>query len=137
MNLIFLFNNPFKKENIKVGEFNIKKAKGETTNEKYKIETKSVLQVILVIFLFFFEIIYLIYAINIDPYKYPTIVLLLYFIISTVLINKNQQRQPDLSIEENITKYRKELYKPKTFISALTNFIYCCYFGYMFYVLVF
>jgi hypothetical protein len=134
MNLIFLFKSPLRKANIEIGELNIKKAKGETIDKEYNIETKNILQVILIIFLLLCEIIYLIYAINIDPYKYPTIILLLYLIFSTVLINKNQ---PDLSIEENIIKYRKKLYKPKTFLNVLTNLTYCCYFGYMFYVLVF
>ncbi len=135
MNLVLLVRKPFRDALIKTGELNIQKAEGKITEKEFN---EKVLNhgCIVLLFLpaFIGELIYLIYAIKIDPMIYPSVILLAYLIIGTVF---NKTKKNDLVSEEGRQKYRLELYKGKTLKSALINLIYCCYFGYMFYVLVF
>lgn len=136
MNLIFLFRVPFREANIKNGELYIQKSEGKITEKEYsELTFKQSWTMLLMLPLFLGEIIYLISALKVDPLRYPTIISLAYFIISSVLAKTNEPI--DLSTEELKTKYRMKLYKNRTFKGILTNLIYCSYFGYMFYVLVF
>jgi hypothetical protein len=80
------------------------------------------------------EFIYLINAIRIDTLKYPSIVMLLYIIITPIL---SKQKKFDLTTEEGQTKYRSQIHKGKTLKSYLYNLACLVYFGYMFYILIF
>lgn len=80
------------------------------------------------------EVIYLIYAIKLDPLIYPSIILLGYIIISCLFIKAKNSK---LNTKEEIEEYRKEIYSDRKFKRILVKIIFCIYFVYMFYVLVF
>ncbi len=136
MNFIFLFRVPFRETNIKIAEIYIQKAEGKITEKEYNNQIfKQSWHMFFLLLLFLGEMVYLISALKVDPLKYPTIILLVYFIINFAVMKLN--KSVDLSTEEAKIKYRMKAYKSKTFKSILTNLIYCGYFGYMFYYLVF
>lgn len=135
VSLIFLVREPFKEMTIKAGELYIQKAQGKLTEKEYNEKAlKSISWVFLILPLFLGEIIYLICAIKIDPIIYPSVILLAYMIINMVC---NKTKKNELNTEEDIQKYRMNLYKGKTLRSIIYNLICCGYFGYIFYVLVF
>ncbi|MDP9675350.1 cytochrome oxidase Cu insertion factor (SCO1/SenC/PrrC family) [Paenibacillus jamilae] len=83
------------------------------------------------------EIIYLINAIGYDIYKYPSILIILYLIISFITGKKKKSYKSMsdnelLKAKENLQKENKQTLK-----SFLKNFVWVVYFGYMFYCLVF
>ena len=132
-NLFLLIRNPMKEISIKLGEVCINKAEGKIVKEE------TIISQILIIFLVILplwigEVIYLIYAIKLDPLIYPSIILLGYIIISCLFI---KAKNPKLNTKEEIEEYRKEIYSDRKFKRILVNIIFCIYFVYMFYVLVF
>jgi hypothetical protein len=125
----------------KTGEFQIKLANAKTEIEKKNIfeeQAKQCLPYLLIIPFIFAEYIYLINAIKIDIYKFPSIIMLFYIIITMVLSNRNKNKVDfDLTTEEGQTQFRKQIYKGRTFKGYLFNIIYLGYFAYMFWILVF
>jgi len=125
----------------KTGEFQIKLANAKTEIEKKNIleeQTKQYLPYLLIIPFIFAEYIYLINAIKIDIYKFPSIAMLFYIIIGMVLSSRNKNKVDfDLTTEEGQTQFRKQIYRGRTFKGYLFNLIYLGYFGYMFWLLVF
>jgi hypothetical protein len=83
------------------------------------------------------EIIYLIKALEIDTYKYPTIAVVALFILSIAASKKKKKLQDMNQDELNVYKY--ELSKPakRSFLQVVRSFLWVIYFGYMFYILVF
>jgi hypothetical protein len=125
---------------MKLGELIIKKYEynndNHIINEEYKKESlKVIFPMLLFLFLFFAEFIYYICAFSIDTYKYPTMFLILFLVLSMVLRYKPAKKLEDIGVEE----FRKNLYKTKkySFQSFIYQIIYLSYFSYMFYVLVF
>jgi hypothetical protein len=125
----------------KNGELQIKLANAKTDEEKKAIaeeQGKIILPYLLLIPFIIAEFIYLISAISIDVYKYPSIAMLFYMIIASAIGAKIKDiKKYDLTTEEGQIKYRKQIYKGRTLKGYLFNLIYLTYFGYMFYILVF
>lgn len=116
----------------------IREAQGE---DKQKINLEFAKKGCFPIFILFMlaaiEIIYLINAIGYDIYKYPSILIILYLIISFITGKKKKSYKSMsdnelLEAKENLQKENKQTLK-----SFLKNFVWVVYFGYMFYCLVF
>lgn len=71
------------------------------------------------------EFLYLCFALNHDIYKYPTIIMLLWFVIAYSRSMRNKK-------EINLEKYSKFSYKIKCRFSHVLD---VCYFGYIFYLI--
>lgn len=100
-------------------------------------QTKMLALVFLIILpMFITEVIYLINAFNIDTLKYPTMFMIVWFILNLVIGKKNSN---DLKTSEGREKYKEKLYtmKKRTFKGTMSQLIYLSYFGYMFYMIVF
>lgn len=116
----------------------IREAQGED-KDKISLEfaKKGCLPILILFMLAVIEIIYLINAIGYDIYKYPSILIILYLIISFITGKKKKSYKSMSDNElfeakENMQKEHKQT--PKSF---LKNFVWVVYFGYMFYCLVF
>jgi len=80
------------------------------------------------------EIIYLLNAVSMDAYKYPTIVMICIAIF--IIVKSYVVKKPDLSTEQNQKIYLAKVYANKrTFFGVVNNLINLGYFGYMFYSL--
>ncbi|ALS22118.1 hypothetical protein [Paenibacillus naphthalenovorans] len=92
---------------------------------------------IVVSFLFIAEVLYLVNALDYDPYKFPTITAIAILIIG-IIKTKKSKKSNDMT-EEELIVYKAELVKKdkRTFMSVIRSFLWVVYFGYMFYVLVF
>ena len=125
----------------RVGELVLKQAEAETKKEKDEIAKeiiKSSWMIYLTIPLAIIEYIYLFKAINIDPYKYPSIVMLFYLLLTMFVFNRNKKNKTDLTTQEGRIVYKNELEKLKryTFKGIIKQLVFLVYFGYMFYCLV-
>lgn len=124
----------------KVGELTLKQAIAETKKEKDEIAMemlKSSWTLFLGIPIMIIMYIYLFNAMNVDVYKYPTIIMLFYAILITFVFRKKQNKN-DLNTEEGRMRYKIELEKTKryTFRGFISQIGFLTYFGYMFYLLV-
>lgn len=127
--------NMFKKLRIDVGEYEIKKAIDSTA----KVEESLLIRMLSLIFfmsaIMVLEIIYLLKALHIDPYIYPTIIMIL-LILTGYIFTKSSKK--DLATESGIAEYRKKLHDNKRKVSGiLRSVLKVIYFAYMFYILVF
>lgn len=126
----------FKDLRIEFGEAEIKKASNPDYKFSNELLSKLLFLFIGIVFYIITFITYLIKALSIDPYVYPTIIMIL-FIVSSYVFNKNTPKD-DLKTEEGIEAYRKKLSNNKRKLKGiLKNFIAAMYFVYMFYILVF
>jgi hypothetical protein len=81
------------------------------------------------------HIVYLLYAINLDPLKYPTIIMIAWIMIS--FIKGAVSKKLDLSTEEKRKEYLAKIYLSKRTLSGtIINLAFLGYFVYMFYLLV-
>lgn len=100
------------------------------TEDDLKDELQGVIKVIVLtlswMLLKVIEFIYLLFAVNYDVYKTPTIVMILWSISSLIKANKNKSKPID------VQRLDKLGYKVKTKIITMLNI---CYFGYMFYLM--
>lgn len=125
----------------KSGELVLKQATTDSRLEKEKIAkdiVKSSWDILLSLLLIIIMYIYLFNAINVDVYKYPSIVMLFYSLLTVFVFRDRKKSRQDLTTEDGRYEYRKELdnlkrYSFKDFIKQL---IFLIYFGYMFYILV-
>jgi hypothetical protein len=128
---------------IKVaGELTLKQAITVDKKEKETIGkelAKAGWKMLLAIPLIIAECIYLFSAINVDIYKYPSILMLFYMLFSVFVLNRNSTNKSkyDLKTEQGQVNYQIFLddMKRYTFKGAITSLIYLGYFGYMFYLL--
>lgn len=141
--LLFLVkggNSIFNKMGIQIAEFNMQKATDENSiseDDKAKIGMKIIFTCIFGIVLAIFEIVFLIKAIKIDLYLYPTL-FVIFFVILNILTAKSN-KEYDLTTEEGRYEQRKDVEKLKhrTFKGIITQLIYLSYYSYIFYILVF
>jgi len=123
-----------------MGEIEIKKHENKDKINLIKSQVESaffkILPVILLgIFMAISEFIYYICAINIDIYKYPSICMILFVVLSVLLKWKPKQTVDKIGVEE----YRKNIYKIQkhSFKGVIYQLMYLSYFSYMFWILVF
>jgi len=120
---------------IEIGEDDISRARDSNYKTPEKLAVKILFFMVFGIAYMITYTIYLIKSLSIDPYVFPTVLIILN-IISNFIFKKTTKK--DLSTEEGIEAYRKRLYKPKrTFIGTIKTIFTICYFVYMFYILVF
>ncbi|TCJ00423.1 hypothetical protein E0Y62_26885 [Cytobacillus praedii] len=137
--ILFIKGNPYHRMRILFGEEEIRKQKLGIDSYKPD-ETLVVKSLLLLLFLVPFSItsiIYLCVGVQIDPYKYPTLVLLVIYIISFLWGVINGRKKVDLSSEEKILKYRKKLEKKRTLNGTFFQILWIAYFSYMAYFLIF
>lgn len=124
---------------IKFGEIYISYHEGKITDREFTVTSiKMYTQIIFMLLLFLIQFIYLTVALSVDPYKYPTIFIILWIIASFTLGVKASKKQP--KIKEDIEAFRKHLYtniKKRTFKGTVYQLISLVYFCFMFYILVF
>jgi len=130
----------FKETYIKMAEFTVKESYPELTKEEKKeIQTESFkVGWSLILFrlgLVVVHIIYLLNAINLDPLKYPTIIMITWIMIA--FIKGVVSKKVDLTTEEKRKKYlAKVSLSKRTLSGTIINIAFLSYFGYMFYLLV-
>lgn len=123
---------------IRLGELNLIKSQSNMTKFQEKVLKNKILELIIPQLLIFIpliiaNIIYLVQALNIDIYKYPTISMIILFVIQT-FSNKNENN--DLSSEEKRLIYKSKIYQKRTTYNTIRALINLNYYGYMFYILV-
>ena len=130
----------FKETLIKVAEIAVKGSYPELSEEEKKnLQTES-FRIGWQYFLFgliviIVHIIYLLNAIDLDPIKYPTLLMIAWIILAFVkgIVSKKL----DLSTEEKRKSYLAKVYLSKRTLSGtILNLVFLSYFGYMFYLLV-
>jgi len=130
----------FKETTIKMAELTVKEfVPGISEEEKKSLQTEtlkaSLLYMLFGLGLVIVHIIYLLNAIDLDPLKYPTIIMIAWVMLA--FIKGAVSKKMDLSIKEN-----RKIYLAKTYLSKRTlrgiilNLAFLSYFGYMFYLLV-
>lgn len=120
---------------IEIGEDDISRARDSEYKTPEKLAVKIIFFVIFGIVYMITYMVYLIKSLTIDPYIFPTVLIILN-IVSNFIFKKTIKK--DLTTEEGIAAYRKKLYKPKrTFIGTIKTIFTVSYFAYMFYILVF
>lgn len=121
---------------VLLGEYNLAKEKGESTYDQQNKANKAALKVIIVVMpMMIANILYLIHAISIDPYKYPTIIVLAYTILNFVF--SLSKKKDKLETEMDVFKYKAKLYRRYTVLGFVRNIAWLGYYSYMFCVLVF
>lgn len=123
------------------GDLILKQAQVESKREKENLSLeilKKSWTMFLAIPLMLAEIIYLINAIAVDVHKFPSILILIYTLLSVVIAYKNPKKT-DLTTVEGRVKYQIELDKVKkySFKKFFSNLVFVTYFAYMFYIIVF
>jgi len=78
------------------------------------------------------ETIYLLNAVKLDAFKYPTIIMICLAIF--IVVKNYVTKKPDLSTEQNQKIYLAKVYASKrTLFGTFNSLANLCYFGYMFY----
>lgn len=131
----------FHQTNINIAEILVKQANPDLTKrEKDALSSemmKSGMWWILTVGLgmVIAEIVYLLNAVSVDAFKYPTIAmicLVIFIVVKTYAFNK----KPDLSTDMGQKIYLAKVYASKrTFFGIFNSFANLSYFGYMFYML--
>ena len=130
----------FKETTIKMAELTVKEfVPGISEEEKKSLQTEtlkaSLLYMLFGLGLVIVHIIYLLNAIDLDPLKYPTIIMIAWVMLA--FIKGSVFKKMDLSIEENRKIYLAKAYLSKrTLRGIILNLAFLSYFGYMFYLLV-
>ena len=130
----------FKETTIKMAELTVKEfVPGISEEEKKSLQTEtlkaSLLYMLFGLGLVIVHIIYLLNAIDLDPLKYPTIIMIAWVMLA--FIKGAVSKKMDLSIEENRKIYLAKAYLSKrTLRGIILNLAFLSYFGYMFYLLV-
>jgi len=131
----------FKETLIKIAELTIKEYNPETTTEEKKILQTESFKIGWKFMLFglglaVVYITYLLNAINLDPLKYPTIIMMAWIMLA--FIKGFVSKKVDLSTDENRKIYLAKAYlsNKRTLRGTIVNFGFLGYFWYMFYLLV-
>jgi hypothetical protein len=124
---------------IKIGELTLKIA--ETNDESKSVELLK-LVAFPIIYTIVFMITYMVYlfnAIDIDPLKYPTLIIIALTIINVVKSFETRKPKHDLTTEESRHKYRIELYTRKrwTLKGIFHHILTTSYYVYVLYLLEF
>jgi len=137
---LLIKGNIFYNSSIRIGEIAIQNYQdikdGKIANKELVSETiKLIFPMLIFAILALCEFIYFINAISVDIYKYPSISIILLFVLSMILKYKPAKKIEDIGIDE----YRKNIYKTKkrSLSSFIYSLIYMTYFSYMFWILVF
>ena len=78
------------------------------------------------------EIIYLLNAVKLDTFEYPTVIMICLVIF--IVVRNYVTKKPDISTEQNQKIYLAKVYASKrTFFSTFNSLANLSYFGYMFY----
>jgi hypothetical protein len=124
---------------ISLGESAIKIAQGEKETAVYssdQVLTALLKTVLIAIPLFLLQLLYYIFALDNDPYTYPTLTFMIYTVSALTYGIIKRNKKPNLNNEEDIVAYRKKLYKGRTIRGTLLTVLHLSYFLYMFYVLI-
>lgn len=136
---LLIKGNPIANLSIRITEVGVKASEGKSlTKDEENTSVKFVLAVFGMLILWIIQIIYLIKAIPIDTYKYPTFIMIAYLIF-TIVTTKKPKSKINLTTEEGKMEYRKVGYQieKKTFTGVIKTLIFLAYYGYMFYLLAF
>lgn len=137
---VLVNGNLFYNDMQKAGELFLQNAITEDKTEKERLG-KEIIKAIWKMFLIFpliiVMIVYLFKAIQIDIYKYPSIIMLFYSLFTTFVFNNKKIVKHDLSTEEDRNEYRIYLknIKKYTLKGFITEIVYLIYFVYMFWIL--
>lgn len=141
MSLLYLVRGKsFYSSIVKGGELLLEKSQDGTSESRKKELEKEMLSASLPLLLVdlplaIAKLIYFFKAVNIDVYKYPTLIMIAIIVIGFVTSFSNNKNNNDLSTEEKRFKYKSKLYQKRTGWGVINSLINLGYFGYMFYVL--
>lgn len=127
----------FYKLRIELGEETIKKQTIDNYTQSKDLGIKVLISLPIMLIYIVVYLVYLTKAVYIDPLVYPTFIMLLTYILTTVFNFAKGNKTPDLKIEENLIKYKAKMYKKRTFVGFVKSLMAVAYFSYMIYVLVF
>ena len=129
----------FKEVIVNVAELTVKQYNPETSEKEKKALQEEVLKVSWVYLLFglvtvIVHIVYLLNAIELDPLKYPTLIMIAWVMLA--FIKGVVTKKMDLSIEQNRKIYLSKAYllNKRTLQGTIKNLLFLSYFGYMFYL---
>jgi cytosine/uracil/thiamine/allantoin permease len=139
----FVNGGMFKNILVKGGESKIKYAKGEISEESFRAEVISFGFIMLLFSLIMLGlelpvVIMGMASIN-NLIKFSSVGFLVYTILVIVwsVAKSKKFKEPDLSDETEISKYRNKLYKGRTLFSSLSTLLHVTYFGFIVYELLF
>ncbi|WP_431785918.1 hypothetical protein [Paenibacillus lactis] len=139
ISLYGVFKGPiFSETGKKLKQLNIRKAEGESADDIIEEYIKAgCLPIIAALGLMVSQIIYLVNAFSYDTYKYPTVLVISFFIVNFIANSMKKDVSKMNKLELAIEKEKASRAKNVTIGSICRGLIWSAYFGYMFYVLVF
>lgn len=127
----------FYKLGIELAEDTISKQTNENYTPNKELGMKTLFYIPLMLIYIITYVIYLTKAVNIDPLVYPTLIMMLTYVLTTVFNFARGNKTPDLKVEENLIKYKARAFRKRTFVGFVRSLMAVTYFSYMIYVLVF
>ncbi|MNH66465.1 hypothetical protein D3C73_184960 [compost metagenome] len=139
ISLYGVFKGPlFSETGKKLKQLNIRKAEGESADDLIDDYIKTgCLPIIVALGLTVSQIIYLVNAFSYDIYKYPTVLVISFFIVNFIANSMKKDVSKMNKLELAIEKEKASRVKNVTTGSVCRGLVWSTYFGYMFYVLVF
>jgi len=137
--LIALVKGGFGREiAIEMAKEEIKKQKEGADNYQPNKELliKAIVCFVPLIALAFVQFLYYCFSLNSDPFLFPTLIMLLYFVFGFVYGIAKSKKKADLTVERNAEKHLKNLQK-RSLKQTLSSLLYVTYFAYMFFAAVF
>jgi hypothetical protein len=141
MSLLYLVRGKsFYSSIIKSGELTLEKSQENISESRKKELDQEILLTGLPLLLVnlplaIAKLVYFFKAVNVDIYKYPTLIMIAIVVIGFVIGFSNNKNNNDLSTEEKRFNYKSKLYQKRTGWGVVNSLISLSYFGYMFYVL--
>ena len=119
----------------------IKQALEQDTDKRCKLGNeflKVSYPIFLAIILVLIEVIYLVSAIRLDTYRFPTIILIFFTLGSMIFKKKTNAKNYDLNTENGRFNYKTEIGKIKkySFKTIIVSAVFLGYFCYMFTILI-
>lgn len=136
--LILLFNGGlFKGSLIKSGELKIKLENNQISKKEFDDQNGKIgcLFVAFLIPFMSLQLVYMIMAINHKQFALISIAYFILYILWFFIGTKFGKKKYDLTNETEVGKYRKSLYKGRSFQGVVWNLISLAYFGYIGYLL--
>lgn len=82
-------------------------------------------------------IIYLTNAVGLDPLKYPSLIMLVWYIFGFIIGYMKGKKKMDYTDKSKLNNLRNKLYRRRTFKGTIRSIVTLTYFIYMIYILVF
>lgn len=135
LSLVGLFKGKlFYNYGLENAQYEIEKAKGNKVEPPSDLVAKSILLIFFVLFYLISLAIYIVKAIYLDPYIFPTVIYVLFQMVNLLISSSTNKK--DLTTEEGRVLYLIQAKKKHSFKGKIVNLIHLSFFVYIFLILV-